>query len=112
MPIKKDRFEARVIAAPYGGFDLTAMLELRQGSFGNPFSYRQGVRGGINSPPLRYTECLCRAAQMGNQDLRAVFPCQREYRCCTAASPQNIGLEDLIWARITSRLNLAGKGFR
>ena len=112
MPIKKDRFEARVIAAPYGGFDLTAMLELRQGSFGNPFSYRQGVRGGINSPPLRYTPCRCRTAQMGNQDLRAVFPCQREYRCCIATCLQNIGLADPIWRRISPEFNLAAKDVR
>jgi len=46
---------------------------------------------------------------MGNQDLRAVFPYQREYRCCAAACLQNVDLADRIRTRIAAQLNLAGK---
>lgn len=107
MPIKKDRFEARDRRLRRD-CDLTAMLELRQGSFGNPFSHRQGVRRGINSPSLWRTHYRCRSAQMRNQDLRAVFPCQRECSCCAATSSQNIGRANPTSTRISAGRNLAG----
>jgi hypothetical protein len=46
---------------------------------------------------------------MRNDDLRAVFPYQREYRCCVAACLQNTDLAKLTSARITARRNPAAK---
>lgn len=47
---------------------------------------------------------------MGNHDLGAVFPYQREYRCCDAACLQNIDLAKLTSTRIPTGRNPAAKG--
>ena len=88
--------------SPRAGGNLTAMLDVRLRSFGNPLLRRQG---GTRLPSLAkrlQPPHGCCSAQTIRQVIPSGIPPLREFRCCNAASSDNLGLEKVFADRADS----------
>src|SRR6185369_12880423 len=69
-----------------GRRSLTAMLDVRPGSFGNPLLRRQGGTGLEGLAKTLCTPHGCCSAQSPRQVIRFAILPPREFQCCNAAS--------------------------